>query len=127
MQRVRRARILTCTVLGSLFAALFVYASVAPPPSTAAVPLDRVRFRAIEQEDLRSRLQDPDSVKFRRDYVSTLRRTAVLCGEINYKNAVGGYVGFQRFISGATLQVFEEAVGISAMERLWSVMCGPDQ
>lgn len=41
-------------------------------------------------------LKDPDSAKFRDLKTS---RDAFLCGEVNAKNSMGGYVGFKRFYS----------------------------
>ena len=42
-------------------------------------------------------LKDPDSVKFRAE--TSQGNPLTICGEINAKNSLGGYVGFKRFIS----------------------------
>lgn len=50
-----------------------------------------------------AQLKDPDSTQFRSDW---LTKAYWLCGELNAKNSMGGYVGFRRFISGGTNGVF---------------------
>ena len=42
-------------------------------------------------------LKDPDSVQWRNEKVASDNVT--MCGEINAKNSLGGYVGFRQFIS----------------------------
>ena len=47
---------------------------------------------------------DPDSVKFRNlvwknPIDKSGRQIVVLCGEVNSKNRMGGYIGFQKFYS----------------------------
>jgi hypothetical protein len=44
-----------------------------------------------------AQLRDSDSTRFRND---VLHPWGWLCGELNSKNAGGGYVGFRRFVSG---------------------------
>jgi len=50
--------------------------------------------RAIN--DVRERLKDPDSAKFREVHYN--RNNGVACGLVNAKNSMGGYVGDRRFI-----------------------------
>lgn len=80
----------------------------------------------LEQTRVRADLLDPDSVKFRNASVSLLRRVPLLCGEVNTKNAAGAYAGFQRFISGATVRLYERDVGRVEMDRLWQALCDID-
>ena len=42
-------------------------------------------------------LKDPDSAKFRNERVGGHLIT-VVCGEVNSKNSLGGYVGYERYI-----------------------------
>lgn len=46
-----------------------------------------------------SELKDPDSAKFRNEKVrgGFTVGTAYLCGEVNAKNQMGGYVGYKKF------------------------------
>jgi len=126
MIRVRSSHkpaLVVSTAMLSLFGALFIYASILPPPSTIPGPIDPVRFMAAEEADIRSRLADPESGRFRNDSTSTFRKIPVVCGEINFKNGTNGYVGFRRFVSGTTIREFEDATGADEMNRLWLVLC----
>ena len=42
-------------------------------------------------------LKDPVTVQWRKELLSTDSKT--LCGEVNAKNSLGGYVGFKRYIA----------------------------
>lgn len=42
-------------------------------------------------------LSDPESARFRATFISPGGKA--VCGEVNSKNATGGYAGFQRFIA----------------------------
>lgn len=50
-------------------------------------------------------LKDPDSALFRNQYVG--RRA--LCGEVNARNAMGGYTGYSRFIAAGDQYALESA------------------
>jgi len=47
------------------------------------------------REPLFSYLKDPASAQFRKERITP---AGALCGEVNSKNSMGGYVGFKRFI-----------------------------
>lgn len=52
------------------------------------------------------RLSDPDSAKFRNEWLASgwtawRTETSILCGEVNAKNRMGGYVGYVKFSSVA--------------------------
>lgn len=66
----------------------------------------RAAKAAIEKD-----LRDPASVQYRGVRVSG---TLYACGEVNAKNAMGGYVGFTRFVSSGTedAQVYFDAPDI---------------
>jgi hypothetical protein len=123
VNRYPKPALLVSGVLVTLFAALFVYASIVPPPSKAPSPFDPIRFAAAEEADIRTSLSDPESAKFRNDSGSTFRKVPVVCGEINVKNSTNGYVGFRRFVSGSTIRKLEDAAGTDEMSRLWLVFC----
>jgi hypothetical protein len=114
-------------VMGSLvgfFVLLLLYAKLLPAPT---FPLDRIRFLSEEQARFASMLVDPVSARFRAQQVSTLGGVAVVCGEVNARNETGGYAGFRRFITGATVSKVEPAPATSEMTELWHLMCGPPQ
>ena len=76
-----------------------------------------------EQAKVRTELLDPDSATFRNSRISWMRRVPVLCGEVNAKNDAGAYSGSQRFISGATVRLYEREIGRADMDRLWQALC----
>jgi hypothetical protein len=72
-------------------------------------------------------LRDPDSAKFRKLFVSSFTNDKgvtyfYLCGEINAKNAMGGYVGYRNFAaydSGALMDLGQDtgAKTVSAVQQ----------
>ena len=100
---------------------------MAPAPSSSPGPLDRTRFIADQEERIRSGLRDPESARFRNESISTNHAGPTLCGQVNFKNAAGGYEGFQRFISGQTPPLIEGTIGPGEMNRQWTSMCGLNQ
>jgi hypothetical protein len=120
---MRRVPFLVSAVLFAIFATLFVYASLAPKPSSVAGPLDPVRHLAAEEAKIRETLIDPESAKFRNDFVSRKDGPPVVCGEINYKNTLGGYVGFQKFIWGEGIRLFGIDTQADVMATHWQDRC----
>lgn len=49
-----------------------------------------------------NRMRDPDSTKFRNVRIKPFEGGKIACGEVNSKNAYGGYVGYQRFVASHT-------------------------
>ena len=62
---------------------------------------------------VRLQLRDPDSAQFRDDYAKVYLDRGVACGEVNAKNGLGGYAGFQPYYyrrgAGARLGAASEA------------------
>lgn len=50
---------------------------------------------AISHERVKDILKDPDSAKFRNEFIA---RDGAVCGFVNAKNSYGGYGGFKRYI-----------------------------
>lgn len=50
------------------------------------------------EELVRSQLKDPDSAKFRE--ITKKADGQYFCGEVNAKNSMGGYTGYQPFVVG---------------------------
>lgn len=58
------------------------------------------------REPLMTYLKDPLSAQFRNEHVAP---SGALCGEVNSKNSMGGYVGFKRYIlAGAESNYLED-------------------
>jgi hypothetical protein len=52
------------------------------------------------EDAVREKLRDPSSAQFRNVRLNSLSSSEV-CGEVNAKNAFGGYIGFVRFAAEA--------------------------
>ncbi|MBV7542211.1 hypothetical protein [Acidovorax sp. sic0104] len=80
-------------------------------------------------------LSDPDSAKFRRLFISEFEEgkgtaTAILslCGEVNAKNKMGGYVGYHRFVADGKVAFIDENLDENSVEQkafntLYSASC----
>lgn len=62
------------------------------------VQVQDMRFNWKAKAVLTGALNDPDSAQFRNVVVVRHGELLTLCGEVNAKNRMGGYVGFQRFM-----------------------------
>lgn len=121
----RRAPLLVGLTLLLVFAVLFAYASRVPLTTGAARPVDRTRAIAAGEALARDQLADPESARFRGSRVTTKWRIPVTCGEVNYRNATGGYVGYRHFVSAGPVSLREDEMSAAQFRRLWSVMCEP--
>jgi len=63
------------------------------------------------------RFSDPDSAKFRKVFVIK----GTVCGEVNAKNLMGGYVGYRRFVVNEGDALVDS--GSSTFDELWDVAC----
>lgn len=50
------------------------------------------------RSELKLKLYDAESAQFRNEKVFKVNGTTLVCGEINAKNRLGGYSGFQPFV-----------------------------
>lgn len=77
------------------------------------------------QDGVRARLKDPDSAKFRDTRFYSGGPAAVVCGQVNAKNAFGGFTGFERFIASGEKLAFLESdmASPSEMDDAWKKMC----
>ena len=73
LQELRRPPVFVTLAFGAVFAGLFVFASLVPLRSDAPRVLDPARFKATLEESLRAGFLDPESARFRDDFVSALR------------------------------------------------------
>ena len=51
------------------------------------------------KENVRGKLRDPDSAEFRRVTLKREEEAIYACGQVNAKNAFGGYTGFKWFFA----------------------------
>jgi hypothetical protein len=120
---VRASRIVPATLV-ALFLALLVYAFTQPRPGSSTNPLDRARYLASANETIRATDDDPESVRFRNEFVPKVKDALPpVCGEINRKNRSGGYIGYQRFVWSIYGRLLEGDVSAEAFERTWLTLC----
>lgn len=93
ISRMRKILILSTLVIG---AALTGCGEKKPKE----LSIDKKISQAAE-EAIKLKLKDPESAQFRNVYVKkipTENNVHVMCGELNAKNSMGGYVGFKPFL-----------------------------
>ena len=76
----------------------------------------------LNEDKIRQKLKDPESAKFRNSRVF-YAVAPIVCGEVNAANSFGGKNGFQRFVSGGTVQALEEEMAEGEMDKLWAQVC----
>lgn len=58
------------------------------------------------REVIQSRLRDPSSAQFRNERFTENR---TLCGEVNSKNGMGGYTGFEKYFTTGSVSYLEKS------------------
>ncbi|HEX7385825.1 MAG TPA: hypothetical protein VF285_00935 [Castellaniella sp.] len=89
-----------------------------PSPKSQDVRLNEIKLQRLVRSWVVAGLKDPDSAKFRNQYG--------VCGEVNAKNALGGYVGYRRFIAvREDLVVVDDGLTTSPadFEKVWASSC----
>jgi hypothetical protein len=77
---------------------------------------------------VKEKLKDPDSAKFRNVFFSRgTDNVPCSCGEVNARNAFGGYIGYQRFISGGSAELTFVENEVVDFETAWERLCAPGQ
>ena len=103
-----------------------------PPPPFKMTAREVIEFAKTSRGAVVSRLKDPGSAQFRGMFLSHGREitpTSVvhpitLCGEINAKNAYGGYVGFRRFVARPNYALIQQDDdGSIYAELTWDRQC----
>ncbi len=92
--------------------------------ATSNTELKDATYIVHHQDLIKGTLKDPDSAEFKNSFVSRLIGAPVVCGYVNAKNAFGGYTGFERFISGGSIQVVESQMAAGEMNKTWRTVCG---
>ncbi|WP_409693651.1 hypothetical protein [Limnobacter sp.] len=98
-------------MLGTVVTALTL--SGCGPKAPKEPPLEEKISKVVE-EAVKLKLKDPDSAQFRNVYVKkilTEENSYAVCGELNAKNSMGGYVGFKPFLAFASTKENEVKAG----------------
>ncbi len=80
--------------------------------------INEIKYQRMARDFVLPMLKDPDSAQF--------RNQRGFCGEVNSKNLLGGYVGFQRFIAADKAMVVMEndsALAPGAFADAWQQFC----
>ena len=90
--------------VGVLLAALIAgtlsrAATERPAASPSLADAEMTMEQAYAKQQILDRLRDPDSAKFKAVTVAVVGGDVIYCGQINAKNAYGGYVGYKWFYS----------------------------
>lgn len=88
MLRFAIATTLVLATASAAFAVQDIDGSYAALPSAAQAATERLVTETF---------RDPVSAQFRRVRLITSSRDQVICGEVNFKNGFGAYVGFEQF------------------------------
>jgi hypothetical protein len=129
MQRLLPPRNIPQFVMVGLIVLLVALLIRPPPmsaPTTAPLPLDRKRYIAHWEEQLRATLNDPESAKFRDESVSLRGQKPVVCGEVNARNERGGYDGFRHFVAGPGFIVIAGVHDAGVVAKHWQELCAPE-
>ena len=69
-------------------------------------------------------MRDPDSADFRNFGYYSGGKTPAVCGEVNAKNAFGGFTGYERFVAlGEELAYLETDVANGEFAEVWRTLC----
>lgn len=101
-------------------------ALIASPNGQQMLGVGHYGDRLALEEAVKDVLKDPESAQFRNEHVRIDYRGAlpILCGEVNARNSMGGYTGFQRFtVQRGGQPVFEDPDDDSIFPVLWRVQC----
>lgn len=99
--------------------------AVASKPADAKDQKNR-EFLWVEKgkESVLARLKDPDSATFKEVYFFRSKSDVpVACGQVNSKNALGGYAGYQHFISAGSPDRTWLEDDVKDFENLWNQFC----
>lgn len=77
----------------------------------------------VVRDAVAAKLREPDSAQIRNVVAADVPGNTVLCGEVNARNAAGGFSGFQRFYGnlGGKIVIAETTLDIS----LAKMFCAP--
>jgi hypothetical protein len=82
---------------------------------------ENVTLTALGEKYVREKVLDPGQAQFRNQFVG---KGGGACGEVNAKDAFGGYIGYQRYISVARdLTLLAQDVSPAEFDAQWQQLC----
>jgi hypothetical protein len=104
-----------------VIALVMIVSSAEAAPKQKAKPVAKSDPIAIARERVKNILKDPDSARFRSEFVA---RDGTVCGFVNAKNSYGGYDGFRRYIAEAERVMVDDNSDESwKMDSHWTDVC----
>jgi hypothetical protein len=101
-----------------------VSTQVAPEAKEDDSTYSDTAVQAAAMQAVKAKLSDPGSVRFRGVFVrQQASGTKAVCGEVNAKNKMGGYGGFQRFISAGTGEFTWLQEEVPDFADAWNALC----
>lgn len=106
-------------VLPTVLMAICCASVAAPKHKVAPAKPDPI---AVAHERVKDVLKDPESARFRSEFVG---KDGAVCGFVNAKNSYGGYGGFKRYIAapGFVAVESEDANEAWRMDSKWYDHC----
>lgn len=78
----------------------------------------------VGQDQIKTRLRDPDSAVFSGVYVSRKSGSPAICGKVNSRNGFGGMSGPDRFVTGgATAIEGDGTMDAANFQQAWDMLC----
>jgi hypothetical protein len=75
----------------------------------------------LGEKYVREKVLEPSQARFRNQFIG---KGGAPCGEVNAKDAFGGYIGYQRYISVARdLTLLAQDVSPAEFEAQWQQLC----
>ncbi|UUZ68093.1 hypothetical protein LP416_27900 [Polaromonas sp. P2-4] len=90
------------------------------PKPFKSKPAEARQAMAAGKKAVLDELKDPESARFRNLITA---RDVFLCGEVNAKNAMGGYVGFKRFVALGEVGLIDFDDGSQKFINTWLESC----
>lgn len=82
-------------------------------------------YFATAEAGVKTKLKDPESAQFRNLVVHDVKNgSALICGQVNAKNAFGGYVGFRNFFALGDVAQISSGEGDTSFDVLFLHFCG---
>jgi len=83
----------------------------------------RLEMMSTGKDAVRAKLKDPRSATFRKVVVHKREGMILMCGEVNSKNSLGGYTGYQKFVSMGTDESTFLQEEVSDFATVWNRLC----
>lgn len=82
---------------------------------------DAATLTTLGEKYVKEKILEPNQAQFRNQFIG---KGGAPCGEVNAKDAFGGYIGFQRYISVAReLTMLAQDVSPAEFDAQWQQLC----